>query len=325
MYNDIKLDKNMYNISGKSFSEVLAKLDPDDNYSDTSLRDLDAFERQLKRFDIKINGNDCDTVSKFFTTTESAVLFPEFIRRQIKQGFDDTLCVGKYAASIINADDIEFSALNVVDDGKSCQINEGAEMGKITVTTHSASVGKYAKALKISYESIKRKRIDTFAVILRQLGMSIAKDLNANLIPSIGEMTSNIVSVKESAFSYATLVDFWESMSDFDMDTILCSKDLYAQILNFDEIKNQISTGVSTDNSCIKTPFGVTIVPVPGITTTNYYGISSKYCYELVQCGEMTVETGKLITLQFDEIAASVLMGVNKINPDAVQKLTVTA
>ena len=39
----------------------------------------------------------------------------------------------------------------------------------------------------------------------------------------------------------------------------------------------------------------------------------------------MTVETGKLITLQFDEIAASISMGINEINPDAVQKLTVTA
>lgn len=325
MYNDIKLDKTMYNISGKSFSAVLSSLDPDENYADTPLSGLDAFERQLKRFDIKISGNDCDTVSKFFTTTESAVLFPEFIRRQIKQGFDDTFTVSDSAASVINVDDNIYSVLSVDDDGENSQVSEGHEMGSITVTTSSSASYKYAKALKISYESIKQKRIDTFAVILRQLGMTIAKSLNANLIPSIGEFAAESTSVKETAFTYNTLIDFWRSMSDFDMDTILCSKQMYAKILEFDEMKNQVSTGISTDNSCIKTPFGVTIIPVFGLEATSYYGLSSKYCYELVQSGDMTVETGKLITLQFDEIAASVTMGISKINPTAIKKLVLTA
>lgn len=325
MYNDIKLDKTMYNISGKSFSSVLSALDPDENYTDTPLRGLDAFERQLKRFDIKISGSECDTVAKFFTTTESAVLFPEFIRRQIKQGFDDTFAISNSAASVINVDDNIYSILSVEDDGTDCQVAEGSEMGNITVKTSSSAAYKYAKALKISYESIKKKRIDTFAVLLRQLGMTIAKNLNANLIPSIGEVSTTSTSVKESAFTYTSLVNFWKSMTDFDMDTILCSKQMYAKILALDEIKNQVSTGISTDNSCIKTPFGVTIIPVSGLETSSYYGLSSKYCYELVQSGEMTVETGKLITLQFDEITASVTMGISKINPSAIQKLVLTA
>lgn len=325
MYNDIKLDKTMYNISGKSFSAVLSSLDPDENYADTPLRGLDAFERQLKRFDIKISGNECDTVAKFFTTTESAVLFPEFIRRQIKQGFDNTFLVSNSAASVINIDDNYYSVLSVDDDGEDCQITEGSEMGSITVTTTSASASKYAKALKISYESIRQKRIDTLAVLLRQLGMSIAKSVNSNLIPMVGEPFTTSTSISESVFSYNSLVDFWKSMSDFDMDTILCSKQMYAKILEFDEIKNQVSTGINTNNSCIKTPFGVTIIPVSGLETSNYYGLSSKYCYELVQSGDMTVETGKLITLQFDEIAASVTMGISKINPAAIKKLTLTA
>lgn len=325
MYNDIKLDKTMYNISGKSFSAVLSNLDPDENYTDTPLKGLDAFERQLKRFDIKISGNDCDTVAKFFTTSESAVLFPEFIRRQIKQGFDNEFIVSRSAASIINVDDNIYSVLSVDDDDKNDYVSEGKEMGLITVTTTSSSANKYAKALKISYESIRQKRIDTFAVLLRQLGMSIAKSANANLVPTIGEMFTDTVSVKEAAFSYNSLVDFWKTMSDFDMDTIFCSKQMYAKILGFSEIKNQISTGIDTDNSCIKTPFGVTIIPVSGLETSCYYGFSSKYCYELVQSSDMIVETGKLITLQFDEIAASVMMGISKINSLAMLKLEISA
>ena len=75
MYNDIKLEKGLYNLAGKSFIQVLEERDPDENYDGTPLSNLDAFERQLKRFDIKISGENCDKVEKFFVTTESAAFF----------------------------------------------------------------------------------------------------------------------------------------------------------------------------------------------------------------------------------------------------------
>ena len=53
MYNNIKLEKGLYSITGKTFTQALAELDPDANYENTELKGLDAFERQLKRFDIK--------------------------------------------------------------------------------------------------------------------------------------------------------------------------------------------------------------------------------------------------------------------------------
>lgn len=48
----------------KSFIQVLEERDPDENYDGTPLSNLDAFERQLKRFDIKISGENCDKVEK---------------------------------------------------------------------------------------------------------------------------------------------------------------------------------------------------------------------------------------------------------------------
>ena len=48
MYNNIKIEKGLYNLSGKSFSQALETLDPSENYTD-GLAKLDAFERQLKR------------------------------------------------------------------------------------------------------------------------------------------------------------------------------------------------------------------------------------------------------------------------------------
>ena len=46
MYNDIKLEKGLYNLSGKSFTAALEELDPTSAYCGTPLEKLDAFERQ---------------------------------------------------------------------------------------------------------------------------------------------------------------------------------------------------------------------------------------------------------------------------------------
>ena len=74
-FETVKLDKGMYSEAGRSFTKVLEKCDPSEQYKGTPLEHLDAFQRQLKRFDIKVKGADSDVVSKFFASWESAVLF----------------------------------------------------------------------------------------------------------------------------------------------------------------------------------------------------------------------------------------------------------
>lgn len=107
MYNNIKLEKGLYSITGKTFTQALAELDPDANYENTELKGLDAFERQLKRFDIKVKGANSDRVEKFFISTESAVLFPEYIRRTVKQGMDEASIMGKVAAAVSYTDGVK--------------------------------------------------------------------------------------------------------------------------------------------------------------------------------------------------------------------------
>ena len=53
-YDNLKLEKGMYNQTGKSFTQVLEELDPGPHYKGTPLEGLDAYQRQLKRFDIKV-------------------------------------------------------------------------------------------------------------------------------------------------------------------------------------------------------------------------------------------------------------------------------
>ena len=88
-YDNLKLDKGMYQEAGRSFSQVLESLDPSERYKGTSLEGLDAFQRQLKRFDIKVKGAGSDVVEKFFRTSDAAVLFPEYISRTVRQGMEE--------------------------------------------------------------------------------------------------------------------------------------------------------------------------------------------------------------------------------------------
>ena len=51
-FDTIRLEKGMYQEAGRSFTQVLEGLDPSEQYKGTRLEGLDAFQRQLKRFDI---------------------------------------------------------------------------------------------------------------------------------------------------------------------------------------------------------------------------------------------------------------------------------
>ena len=99
-YENLKLEKGMYGQSGRSFAQTLEALDPSENYKGTSLEGLDAFQRQLKRFDIKVKGAGSDKVEKFFWSTESAVLFPEFVSRVVRQGMEEESILPDITATV---------------------------------------------------------------------------------------------------------------------------------------------------------------------------------------------------------------------------------
>ena len=66
-YDNLKLEKGMYN---NNFTKTLEQLDPSENYEGTNLEGLDAYERQLRRFNIKVNGENSDNLEAFFASTD---------------------------------------------------------------------------------------------------------------------------------------------------------------------------------------------------------------------------------------------------------------
>ena len=61
-YDNLRLEKGMYNEAGRTFTQVLEREDPSERYKGTDLEGLDAYQRQLKRFGIKVRGEGSDVV-----------------------------------------------------------------------------------------------------------------------------------------------------------------------------------------------------------------------------------------------------------------------
>ena len=60
-----KRSKQTVNTRPICLTKPIEELDPSDNYKGTEFEGLDAFQRQLKRFNIKYTEQD-ESVSKFF-------------------------------------------------------------------------------------------------------------------------------------------------------------------------------------------------------------------------------------------------------------------
>jgi hypothetical protein len=321
MYTDIKLEKGLYSITGKSFTKALSELDPDSEYKGTDLEQLDAFERQLKRFDICVSGSGCDRVEKFFLSTESAVLFPEYVRRQIKNGMDSVSILPTATTAISYTDSVDFRAVTVSSDGNDANI---AQLGALPVTTvkladTASALTKFGRKLSCSYESIRKQRLEAFGVILRSLGAQISRAINSSLTDTLktaGEKISHSGNI-----SYAALADFWASMKSFDMDVMLCPPSMMADILALDEMKFCVSDFMSAGR--VATPYGVTLVKCPELESATAIGIDSKCAAEAIYGTDVIVDFDKLISTQCDEIAASILCGFSVLSDGAVKVLSI--
>ena len=110
-FENIKLEKGMYGRSSRSFSQALEELDPSEHYRGTPLEGLDAFQRQLKRFDIHVKGAGSDMVEKFFHTSDSAVLFPEFVSRVVRQGMEEESILPAITATVTKFDGMDYRSI----------------------------------------------------------------------------------------------------------------------------------------------------------------------------------------------------------------------
>lgn len=317
MYNNVKLEKGLYNLSGKSFSQALESLDPSENYSGTPLENLDAFERQLKRFNIKVSGSDCDMVEKFFTTTESAVLFPEFVRRCIKKGFDDSVLNNIVAVSTKCESNI-YSGCVISDTASYSTISQGNALPVASVTEPSASLSlnKYGRMITASYEALRQQKLDVFGVMLKSVGIKLA---NSVLGSAVTALKANITPSTVSALDYSALTSLYGSFDDFNMNCVMLSPSNTAVVLALAQMEN----ASADEQGRVKLPFGAEIICTSEVDDTTVIGLDKDFALEIVTSSDIVLETDKLISNQLDRIAVSINCGFRRITDDAVKTLKI--
>lgn len=314
MFNTIRIEKGLYNITGKTFTQALSDLDPDEAYIGTNVEGLDAFERQLKRFDIKVNGEGCDRVEKFFTTTETAVLFPEFVRRTIKAGLEEASILGSVVCAKSYTDGIDFRGLTVENTGTTAGVEEAGDVPvtNVRLSTSASRLTKYARRLSCSFESIRKQRIESFAVILKNLGGEISRAINKAACEALTNGVSE-GTIAGTSMTYGELSDFWGSMTDGDMTTIITTPSAIAGLVSLEEMKF-VNSG-----STIKTPFGVELVKCSNLGKNVAIGIDKNSALEMIYGSDVEVNFDKLISTQCDEISASIIVGFSKLSTGAVK------
>jgi len=320
MYNNVRLEKGLYHLSDKSFTEALEALDPSNQYADTPLAKLDAYERQLKRFDIRISGSECDRVEKFFTSTESAVLFPEFIRRAIKQGIDSS------AMSDISAVHTICSSSQYLG----CAINDNASydtttsqknaipITEITEQTSPLALNKYARAIHISYEAIRKQRLDVLAVMLRSVGVKLGNAIVKAAVNVLKTNSGSSTSASGSNFTYSDLANLCGKFKDFNLNTVLASPAVLANILTMDQMLESSSENPGE----AMLPFGARILKTAQLDDKTIIGIDKDFALEMVTGTDLIMETDKIIDNQLSTITISIQTGFRTIMTDAVHILT---
>ena len=320
MYQNVKLEKGMYHLTGKSFLQVLEELDPAAQYADTPLAGLDAYERQLKRFDIHVCGPQCDRVEKFFTTTESAVLFPEFVRRAVRQGIESSV-LSSITAVETKSESSQYLACVLTDTASysTAIAQQSALTGSSILESDTAlTLSKYGRAVKASYEAIRRQRLDVFAVILRAIGVKLAGAILKQAVSVLTSGAGSTTAKAGSALAYSDLAALCGKFSNFNMNALIASPSVMASIVAME----QMMETASEQPGQIRLPFGAMLYKAAQLDDQTIIGLDRDFALEMITATDLILETDKLIESQMDLIAVSIQVGFRTLTSDAVHLLT---
>ena len=332
-FENITIEKGMYQTKG-GLTEALEKLDPSENYIGTSLEGLDAFSRQLKRYDIRVSGRGSDCVEKFFQTSNSAALFPEYVSRAVRQGMERADILPNLVATVTDIEGMDYRSIvsAPTNDEKSLKIvGEGAQIPQTTVRTREnlVKLHKRGRMLVASYEALRFQRLDLFSVTLGQIGAYIAR---AQLGDAIGVLLNGdgnnnaaaVVNVNTAGtLTYADLVKLWANMAPYELNTLLAPTAQMQSILALPQMQDAKAGLDFQGTGKMITPLGATLLHAPEMTAGIIIGLDKNCALEMVQAGGVVTDFDKLIDRQLERAAITCTAGFAKIFTEASKALNV--
>ena len=331
-FDNLKLEKGMYQQAGRSFSQVLESQDPSEQYKGSALEGLDAFQRQLKRFDIKVKGSASDAVEKFFRTSDSAVLLPEYVARSVRQGMEEGDLIPQLTAAVTQFDGMDYRSITTEAGGiekELHQVEEGAQIPSTTIRVRDSLVRlrKRGRMLVASYEAVRYQKLDLFSVALRQIGAHISRMHLDDAVSVLlqGDGNNNPAEISQTAaaeaLSYDDLVGFWAKFDPYVLNTMLVSGPMMVKLLKLQEFQNPL-TGLNFQGTGqLATPMGAALLRSGAVPDDMIIGLDRRFALELVQGSDVTVEYDKLIDRQLERAAITTISGFAKLFSDASHAL----
>lgn len=330
-YKKIRLEKGMY-ASGKPFTATLEELDPSEQYRGTALEGLDAYERQLKRFDIHVNGVKSDCVEKFFQTSDSSALFPEYVSRAVRQGMEGVDVLPRIVATTTQIDSLDYRTIASVpeeDEKELKAVAEGAKIPETSVRTKENLVRlhKRGRMLVASYEAVRFQRLDLFTITLRQIGAYIAKSQLRDAVNVLlnGDGNENPAQELETAeagtLAYGDLVGLWNAFDPYELNTIIASPDMMEKILMLEEFRDAAAGLDFHASGRMITPVGADLIKSAAVGAGTVIGLDQSCALEMVRAGGVTTDYDRLIDRQLERAAITSIAGFAKIFDGASRAL----
>ena len=274
-------------------------------------------------------GSDC--VEKFFQSSDSSALFPEYVSRAVRQGMERADILPQLVATVTNIDGMDYRSIesDMTDDDKTLKpVGEGAVIPQTKIKTREnlVKLHKRGRMLVASYEAVRFQRIDLFTVTLRRIGEYIAraqlKDAIDVLVNGDGNANpaENIACSASGSLTYGDLLKLWSQLSPYELNTIIAPTEAMQKLLSMSEMKDA-NAGLDFQASGI-TPLGASLLHAPEMTGKKIIGLDKNCALEMVQAGTVNTDYDKLIDRQLERAAITCTAGFSKIFAESVKTLS---
>jgi hypothetical protein len=249
-----------------TFTEVLAKLEADSGYTpEGEYAKYDAYERQLAAHGIKINDR-ASLVEHFFATTDSRILFPEFIDRQIRLGLElgrldlrleDTYSVSQTVTEpTVTPVALDFSK----EDVKPKRVAEGGVFPRMKAALKDKSIRlkKVGRQLDMSYEVLRRMQVLEAGMIFQRFGYQMSREMTREALAVIKDGDGNVGSAASTSdaggtWTYADLLDCIFRFTDGHQATHIVLNPAFLQAILSDDTNFKQLQSVNLLESFVKT------------------------------------------------------------------------
>lgn len=325
----VPLEKGMYDEARKQnvpLSEFVHNLAldkgtvaPDDK--------LHAFERLLKEFDIRVSGPTAHTVESFYKMEESAVMFPEYINRQVKIGMLMGINTARMEDIVSTEFSIDSSVYRDISLDPATQVTKAKRVAEyaefpafeLTYKEKAITIRKIGQALNVSYEVLRRIKIPLVSQHLQMIGLHLANDLateainiaingDGNVNPAIADTIAT-----PGTLLYSDLIDFSLNFDPHDSTLWIMPKALIAKILRMSEFHAMGMGSTFPRTGEWITPFGNAMKRSSAVTTGYILGCDRDFGLEkITEAGSELTESEKIISRQFTQIIVSMVIGFAK-------------